>query len=243
MNHCRLYQELLTSVGFPVFDVPSRQFAENESILTSAFTQPAYSVALSQFSQEFFPELLGTTLQIEWSVLSLWPSAELLDHYGYDSHFYHLHIGIDNAAAGHGWRAKNAVLLYLRKYKEVHGEEKMQSIWRRIWNGFLAYDALGNLGNDLLNLNKKQFPASEPSSADSCTSSGPTNTIKDFEISHDFQLLTERESSVDGVPSVSKDCSGAIEPTPQEEADSEVIAMMVRKSKYASKNHMFRKLG
>jgi hypothetical protein len=60
-NHCLLYQQLLNSVGIYLPPVNSRAFTQNRDLLDSAFVQPAYSSLLPLFSQEFFPELLGTT--------------------------------------------------------------------------------------------------------------------------------------------------------------------------------------
>jgi hypothetical protein len=46
-------------------------------------------------------------------VLALKPTIKLLQHFGLDAHFYELHVGIDNAANGHGAKAREAVEWYL----------------------------------------------------------------------------------------------------------------------------------
>jgi hypothetical protein len=71
---------------------------------------------------------------------------------GLDPHFYVMHIGIDNAVNGHGQRAVEAIHLYLQNERLTGGEEAVQSAWRRIWNGFVAFGNIGNFGNDLAEL-------------------------------------------------------------------------------------------
>lgn len=63
---------------------------------------PVLSLSVSQFSELFFPEILGFTLQIEWTVLDLVPTSKLFKFYEVDPHFYDMHISIDNASSGHG---------------------------------------------------------------------------------------------------------------------------------------------
>jgi hypothetical protein len=157
LNHCQIYEELLHSIGFYYPKVNTKDFAYDQRFLDSAFTQPAYALALSYFSEDYFPELLGTTLQIEWTVLGSIPAIKLMKYYGINPHFYELHVGIDNASKGHAYRAKRAIQIYLDNARLTGGEEAVQTQWRRIWNGFLAFDALGTLGIDMNNLNDQML--------------------------------------------------------------------------------------
>eukprot|EP00035_Acanthoeca_spectabilis_P035327 m.33863 g.33863 ORF g.33863 m.33863 type:complete len:1548 (-) comp7245_c0_seq1:116-4759(-) len=152
-NHCFLYEQLLDSVGVSFPKTSTRAFSQDPRLKHSAFTVPAYALALAEFSEEFFPELLGTTLQIEWTVIGSNPTIDLFNFWGIDPHFYVLHVGIDNAAHGHGYRAKRAIEIYLDNLRETGGDAAVQDAWRRIWDGFLAFDALGTLGEDLRRLN------------------------------------------------------------------------------------------
>src|SRR5262249_31723090 len=52
------------------------------------------------------PEILSMTLQLEWTVVDLKPTRDLLEFFGLDSHYYIIHIGIDNAVNGHGQRSR-----------------------------------------------------------------------------------------------------------------------------------------
>jgi hypothetical protein len=90
------------------------------------------------------------TLQLEWTVVGLKPTRDLLELFGFDSHYYVMHIGIDNAVNGHGQRAVEAVRLYLEQVRASGGgEEAVQHQWRRIWNGFIAFGNLGTFFPDL----------------------------------------------------------------------------------------------
>jgi hypothetical protein len=53
------------------------------------------------------------------------------------------------AVAGHGWRAKRAVEIFLDEVLEREGVAAMQEAWSRIWDGFLAFDGLGHLGAEI----------------------------------------------------------------------------------------------
>lgn len=90
------------------------------------------------------------TLFLEWEVLGVAPLAKLLDHHGIDSRFFRMHIGIDNAADGHGARARDAVMRHLDELHTLGGEEAVQRQWERIWNGYVAFAVTGNLGEELV---------------------------------------------------------------------------------------------
>ena len=148
-SHCNIYTDLLKGLGVYLPDPRSRAYALDKCFLDSAFAVPVLELAIAQFSQEYIPELIGFTLQLEWTVPGLVPVEKLCDWHGVDDHFYRLHIGIDNAADGHGAKAKEAVKLYLDNVRATGGDETMQEHWRRIWNGFLAFGDTGSMGEDL----------------------------------------------------------------------------------------------
>lgn len=77
------------------------------------------------------------------------PIRQRLAYWGINPEFYRLHIAIDNAASGHGARAKKAIELHLDAVRQAEGEEGVQRHFRRIWTGFLAFDALGDLDENL----------------------------------------------------------------------------------------------
>jgi hypothetical protein len=148
LSHCNLYTDLLHSVGIYLEDVKTRAYADNPDMLNAAYTLPLFQLVISQFSHLYFPEILGMTLQLEWTVLSLKPIIKLYKKFGLNPQFYEMHVGIDNAATGHGAKAKEAVKLYLDRVREESGEQEVQEQWRRIWNGYVAFETTGDWFED-----------------------------------------------------------------------------------------------
>jgi hypothetical protein len=157
-NHCNLYTRLLESVGITLPPINSNAYAENPDLLDSAFTGPLFELVMSEFTKTFYPEILGMTLYLEWEVIGLWPVIDRLDAWQIDAHFYRMHVGIDNAANGHGAKAREAVERYLDKVREETGsEEEVQHQWRRIWTGYVAFATVGTtFSQDFDDLLKKR---------------------------------------------------------------------------------------
>ena len=156
-NHCNIYRDLCHSVGYYPPPIESHEFAFDPQFLDSAFLIPAFELAISEFTQEYYPEIIGMTLQLEWEVVELKPTRDLFEYFQLDPHFYVMHIGIDNAVNGHGRRAADAVKLYLENMRLLGGEKAVQIAWRRIWNGFVAFGSIPfdydkSFGHDLYKL-------------------------------------------------------------------------------------------
>jgi hypothetical protein len=145
-NHSNIYTGVLGSVGVHTAPVGSADYARDDTLLESAFTVPLLELVVSQFTEDFFPEILGMTLYLEWESVELATTANLLRHHKIDPGYYSLHLAIDNAEAGHGALAKRAVKRYLAMF---HNEEQRQAQWRRIWDGYVAFRTTGTLGDDL----------------------------------------------------------------------------------------------
>jgi hypothetical protein len=153
-NHANVYTRLMEKVGIVMQPINSLDYANNKDLLDSAFTVPMFELAISQFTKTFYPEILGMTLQLEWEVLALWPTVMLFREVKLDPHFYELHIGIDNAANGHGAKARQAVYSFLDAAYSRGGSAEVQDCWRRIWRGYVAFASSGTLGRDLAALLK-----------------------------------------------------------------------------------------
>lgn len=151
MHHCNIYRDLCHSVGYAPPPITSREFAFDPTFLDSAFQVPAFELAISQFTEEYLPEILGMTLQLEWCVLELKPTRDLMEFFGISPHFYIMHIGIDNAVNGHGQRAADAIRFYLGQVREAGGAAAVQRAWRRIWNGYVAFGSVGTFFEDFKN--------------------------------------------------------------------------------------------
>jgi Iron-containing redox enzyme len=164
LNHANIYTELLHSVDINLPGIRTREYAENPDLLDSAFTLPLFQLVVSEFSQAFFPEILGMNQYLEWSSVELKTMALLNEHFGLDPHFYEMHVAIDNAAAGHGAMARRAIELYLEQTRAELGEDAMQAQWERIWNGYVAFATTGTLADDMLK--RRLHP---PTAADAIT--------------------------------------------------------------------------
>jgi hypothetical protein len=148
LSHANLYTALMQSVGLYLPPLKSRAYADNPAILDSAYTNPLFELLISQFSKDFFPEILGMTLQLEWEVLGLWPGVKRLEAKQFNAQFYRMHIGIDNASEGHGAKARLAVQQYLDYVRAESGPEEAARQWERIWTGYVAFETTGDISDD-----------------------------------------------------------------------------------------------
>jgi hypothetical protein len=138
-NHANIWLDLCQSVDFYPLPAACSEFAEDQRFLDAAFDSPTFQLAISEFTKSYYPEIIGMTLFLEWSVLVLHRTADMLDYFGMDAHFYRMHIAIDNAANGHGARIMRAVKLYLEQARLAGGDKAVQCQWRRIWDGYVAF--------------------------------------------------------------------------------------------------------
>jgi hypothetical protein len=146
-NHANVYTDLLKSLHFYLPDLYTRAYADDPRLLDEAFTQPCFLLAISQFDDDYLPEILGMTLYLEWSSIALISTVATLEAFGINPLYYQLHVGIDNAAQGHGAVAKRAVEIFLDRVRTIEGEAAMQKAWERIWTGYVTFATLGNLGD------------------------------------------------------------------------------------------------
>jgi Iron-containing redox enzyme len=160
-NHANMYTELLRSVDIDLPDIRSRDYAQHPEIVDAAYTLPLFQLVVSQFPQDYFPELLGMTQYLEWSSVELRSQVLLNRHFGLDARFYEVHVAIDNATAGHGAMAKRAVQRYLEQVRVDMGEEAMQAQWARVWAGYVAFATTGDLGQQVADKLKRHASPAE----------------------------------------------------------------------------------
>ena len=80
------------------------------------------------------------TLLLEWAATpTLQSTVRMLDARSIDSHFYRLHVAIDNITSGHGALAKEAIEIYLADKKEEGGDKAVQEHWERVWRGYATW--------------------------------------------------------------------------------------------------------
>jgi hypothetical protein len=98
--------------------------------------------------------------------------VRLLEHHGINPQFFTMHIGIDNAASGHGAKARDAVVHYLEDVYDSGGDTAVQQQWQRIWNGYVAFGTVGTVGSDLRYL-LRHPPTAEDQLVDLITRKAP----------------------------------------------------------------------
>jgi photosystem II stability/assembly factor-like uncharacterized protein len=148
-NHSNVYRDLLQSQGIYLPEVTSRKFLDVD-FAPGVWRTPCFQMAIGMFPQEFFPELLGMTLFLEWEATpTLQPKVEMLRGRGMNPLFYSLHVAIDNISQGHGALAKEAVKLFLEEKKEEGGTLAVEAIWQRIWNGYVGWATAGFNGEGI----------------------------------------------------------------------------------------------
>jgi|GEM_PF-901495 len=148
-NHANVYTDLLHSLNFYPFPINSWDYAHDPRFMDSAFTVPTYLLAVSNFTEEYLPEILGMTLYLEWSSVGLAITVAQLEALNIDPGYYRLHVGIDNASAGHGALAKRAVSLYLDQVRTLGGDEAVQEAFERVWTGYVAFGTLSDFNEDI----------------------------------------------------------------------------------------------
>ncbi|MCK0508217.1 iron-containing redox enzyme family protein [Aromatoleum anaerobium] len=146
LHHGNLYTSLLASHGVHMHALNTRAYADDPKIHESSYISPVFQLAISQHTNQFFPELLGMTLYLEWEVLSLARGIKLNDYLGLDTHFWQMHVGIDNATNGHGAKARDAVITYLDRIRNEGGNAAVDEHWARIWRGFVAFESVDSMG-------------------------------------------------------------------------------------------------
>lgn len=143
LHHGNLYTTLLRQLGALLPAVNSKEYAEHPALDESTFIAPVFELAISKYTKDYLPEILGMTLFLEWEVLSLVPPIRVGEYFGIDTQFYKMHVGIDNASDGHGAKARDAVISYLDRAFDEGGAAAQQEQWRRIWRGFVAFATAG----------------------------------------------------------------------------------------------------
>jgi hypothetical protein len=142
-NHCNVYDALLKSVGIYLPPITSADFIEID-VLPSAWRTCVFELCVGLFPQEFFPELLGMTLLLEWETTpQMLPMVHLLEGRGMNPLFFRLHMAIDNISTGHGARAREAIERYLADRLEEGGEVALRQSWERVWRGYVTWATVG----------------------------------------------------------------------------------------------------
>jgi hypothetical protein len=138
-NHANVYRDLCHSFDFYPPPVASMAFARDRQFLDSAFESATFQLGIAEFTERYYPEIIGMTLWLEWTALELHRVAAIVERVGLSAHFYRMHIAIDNAEDGHAAGSLRAVKLYLHQVMLQGGDPAVQEQWRRIWDGYVAF--------------------------------------------------------------------------------------------------------
>jgi hypothetical protein len=149
-NHANVYENLLRSRGAYLPSISSQGFTEYP-FSPGAWRTAVFQMCVGLFPEEFFPELLGMTLFLEWEATpTLTPTVRMLRGRQIDPLFYQLHVAIDNISEGHGALAIEAIVTFLEEQRRQGGDTEVQRNWQRIWNGYVTWATAGFLGVETL---------------------------------------------------------------------------------------------
>jgi hypothetical protein len=165
-NHPNVYDSLLRSKGVYLPPISSRKFIEYP-FTPSCWRTAVFQLCVGLFPHDFFPELLGMTLYLEYEATpTLMPIVRMLRGRRIDPLFYQLHAAIDNISEGHGAIALQAVKTFLNEQRQQGGEDAVQENWTRIWNGYVGWKTIGFLGAEAamrrLTIDKKRINIGTP---------------------------------------------------------------------------------
>ena len=169
-NHPNVYDSLLRGKGVYLPPIGSRKFIEYP-FTSGCWRTAVFQQCVGLFPHEFFPELLGMTLFLEWEATpTLTPIVRMLRGRGIDPLFYQLHVAIDNISKGHGAIALQVVKTFLDEQRQQGGENEVQKNWNRIWNGYVGWATIRFFGVDAfkrrLIIDKKRINIGTPKSPD-----------------------------------------------------------------------------
>ena len=153
-NHPNIYNKLVLQMGVNLPDFNSPEFSASDKFKDWAFLIPIFWLSISQFSGEFFPEVLGLNLAMELSGVGAeyMSVADALRYYGFDPYFIQLHNIIDNAATGHTAWALQAIRLYMEQLTPLVDSESLNKHWWRIWQGYSSLKPPKGIGDRLKQL-------------------------------------------------------------------------------------------
>jgi hypothetical protein len=139
-NHPNVYRRLLDQLGIELPPFDGEAFANDPRFLDAAFDLPVYLLAMGQYPQRYFPELLGLNLAIELSGLGAgyMRAIDLLRSHGLDPAIIRLHLSIDNLASGHAARARDAIMTHMDSMERKGSGEVSRRLWKRVWTGYLS---------------------------------------------------------------------------------------------------------
>ncbi|RAT13759.1 MULTISPECIES: iron-containing redox enzyme family protein [Lonsdalea] len=139
-NHITLILSVLKSMDISLPHIREKAFRQ-QAELPDLYDFSLHQLAMSQFPDTFYEELLGYNLGIEMLGLGEMRMHEIqkLRRYGFDTIYEEAHLTIDNFSAGHSRQAVDLIIDYLDDCKPGLSEEELQQRWSRIWRGYASF--------------------------------------------------------------------------------------------------------
>lgn len=139
-NHITLILRVLKSMDITLPHIRDEAFCQQDE-LPDIYDFSLHQLAMSQFPDTFYEELLGYNLGIEMLGLGEMRMHEIqkLRRHGFDTIYEEAHLTIDNFSAGHSRQAVDLIIDYLDDCKPGLSAEELQQRWRRIWRGYASF--------------------------------------------------------------------------------------------------------
>jgi Iron-containing redox enzyme len=136
-SHGVLYEDLLIRLGYQLPKFWTREFVDDVDFLDEGFLAPVFRLAIAEFPQSRFPEIVGVNMVCEFHGLGTAgiSKADDLTGLGYDTSFTRLHIADDNVEMGHSARSRDAVVFLMAEAARLGVADL---VWERVRRGATA---------------------------------------------------------------------------------------------------------
>ena len=150
-HHVHIYRKLMDQLNSGLPNGDSAEFINDCHKLNAprVWKAAVAQLLISLFPHEFLPEILGFNMHFEMLTWDTMRAIKELKELGLDSHYFLLHVSIDNADSGHTAMAMQAVVDYVQYISNVGGDDLAQQTWRRVQTGFLLSESLVSSPGDL----------------------------------------------------------------------------------------------
>ena len=136
-SHGVLYEDLLVGLGYQLPKFWTREFVDDVPFLDEGFVAPVFRLAIAEFPESRFAEILGVNMVCEFHGLGTAgiSKADDLTELGYDTSFTRLHIADDNVEMGHSAKARDAVVFFMAEAARLGVTDL---VWERVRRGATA---------------------------------------------------------------------------------------------------------
>jgi hypothetical protein len=136
-SHGNLYEDLLVGLGYDLPKFWTREFIDDIDFLDEGFMAPVFRLAIAEFPETRFPEIVGVNMVCEFHGLGSAgiAKADGLTDLGFDTSFTRLHIADDNIEMGHSAKSRDAVVFLMAEATRLGVTDQ---VWERVRRGATA---------------------------------------------------------------------------------------------------------